>query len=146
MRISSIASLCTVAIAALLLAPNNGGATSTMSAPNVSKSAGTLSLLEQASCKLVDGHLKCTKKKKHESKNDDDDHKGKDKDKETTDKDEKETKTVKLIKLQDTCSVHTPGMGGSGCATPLIHRCDKLKDGDEVCCCYKVDDSQPPAQ
>jgi len=50
---------------------------------------------------------------------------------------------VKLIKQQSTCSVHTPGLGGGGCTSPLIRRCDKLKDGDEVCCCYKVDDSQP---
>ncbi len=137
MRISSIASLCTVAVAALLLAPNNVGATSTMSAPSFNQSAGAFSLLEQASCKFIDGHVTCKKKKHH----DDDDNNGNDN---TSGTDSKGTKTVKLIKQQSTCVVNTPGTGGGGCTSPLIRRCDKLKDGDQVCCCYKVDDSQPP--
>ncbi len=124
MRFYSVASLCTVAVAAFLLAPNNVGATSTMSAPNFSKSAGAFGLLEQVKCEIVDNHLTCTKKSKK-------------------DNDDKGTKTVKLIKDQKTCTVSTPGTGGGGCTSPLIYRCDKLKDGDQVCCCYHVDDSKP---
>ena len=89
--------------------------------------------MTEVKCMNVDGELKCGKKKHHSD--DDDDHHCKDKD--------KGTKTVKLIKQQDTCHVSTPGKGGGGCTSPLINRCDKLKDGDQVCCCYKVDTSQP---
>ena len=130
MRISIVASLCT--LAAFLVAPTQLSATSVMSTADLTNAAGAASLMTKVKCSVVDGHVKCSKKN-HESKNNDDnDH-----------KDKPETNTAKLIKLQDTCHVFTPGMGGGGCATPLIRRCDKLKDADQVCCCYKVDDSQP---
>jgi hypothetical protein len=135
MRFSSVASLCAVTVAAFLIAPAPSSATSVLATTaGLSKPAATVGLMTEVKCVKVDGELKCGKKK-HHSDNDDDNEKGKDKD--------KETKTVKLIKQQSTCSVHTPGLGGGGCTSPLIRRCDKLKDGDEVCCCYKVDDSQP---
>ena len=51
--------------------------------------------MTEVKCMNVDGELKCGKKKHHSD--DDDDHHGKDKD--------KGTKTVKLIKQQDTCHV-----------------------------------------
>lgn len=137
MRFSSVASLCTVAVATLFLAPNNGGATSTLSAFEFGKSAGTAALLQPVSCKLVNGHLKCSKHSKKDDDNDDGDH--------HKDKNDKGTKTVKLIKEQNTCVVITPGKGGMGCSSPRVSRCDKLKDGDEVCCCYHIDDT-PPAQ
>jgi hypothetical protein len=138
MKFTSLLSVGAVAIGALLLAADHGTAM-TGSPANLLAGEAT-SLLFPVTCIKVDGKRKCFNKEKHQSKGNDDDDKGKG-GKET--KTDKETKTVNLIKVQDTCHVFTPGMGGGGCASPLIHRCDKLKDGDEVCCCYKVDDSQP---
>ena len=133
MRLIGTVSLGAFVLVAYLAASHFDHAAATTSIAVVTKPSTGGSLMTEVKCVKVDGELKCGKKKHHSD--DDDDHHGKDKD--------NGTKTVKLIKLQDTCHVFTPGMGGGGCATPLIRRCDKLKDGDQVCCCYKVDDSQP---
>ena len=61
-------------------------------------------LMTEVKCMNVDGELKCGKKKHHSD--DDDDHHGKDRD--------NGTKTVKLIKQQDTCHVFTPAKGVAG--------------------------------
>ena len=133
MRLIGTVSLGAFVFVAYLAASHFDHAAAATSIAVVTKPSTGGSLMTEVKCVKVDGELKCGKKKHHSD--DDDDHHGKDKD--------NGTKTVKLIKLQDTCHVFTPGMGGGGCATPLIRRCDKLKDGDQVCCCYKVDNSQP---
>jgi hypothetical protein len=132
MRFTGLLSVGAVAIGALLLAAGTGAATPGSSAYVLAGKA--TSLLLPATCIKIAGETTCINKKKHQSKNNDDDN----------GKSDKGTKTVKLIKEQGTCAVSTPGMGGGGCTSPKIRRCDKLEDGDQVCCCYHVDDSQPP--
>ena len=52
------------------------------------------------------------------------------------------TKTVKLKRVPGSCSVIEAGsQGGMGCASPAVARCDKVKGGDKICCCYKIDNS-----
>lgn len=69
----------------------------------------------------------------HDDDDDDDDDHHKNKN--------KGEKTAKLTRVPGTCSVIEKGtLGGGGCVTPNVRRCDKTKGGDQVCCCYKIAD------
>jgi hypothetical protein len=139
MRLVSTASVGAFIIVAYFSTPHFDHATAATSVAVVTKPSTGVSLMTEAKCVKVEGKLKCGK---HVSKNDDDgDHKHKNKDADNDDG----TKTVKLIKEQDTCQVFTQGKGAMGCGGSSgfrTSRCDKLKDGDTVCCCYHADDSQ----
>lgn len=139
MKFSHAVSIGTTAIiAAFVLVPASLSATS-LPAVDLSTIGAYSSMTTEVKCVKVEGKLKCGK---HVSKNDDDGgHKHKNKDSDNDDG----TKTVKLIKEQDTCQVFTQGKGAMGCGGSSgfrTSRCDKLNDGDTVCCCYHADDSQ----
>ena len=95
MRLIGTVSLGAFVLVAFLAASHFDHAAAATSIAVVTKPSTGASLMTEVKCMMVDGELKCGKKKHHSD--DDDDHHGKDKD--------NGTKTVKLIKQQDTCHV-----------------------------------------
>ena len=128
MTVSTLLRVCVVAFSFALLAASADASSLTPAGTILEQSAAS-NLVVKAKCKMVDGKLKCSKK--HD---DDDDHHKKDKN-----KGDKGEKTAKLTRVPGTCSVIEAGtVGGGGCKTPAVRRCDKTKGGDQVCCCYQI--------